>query len=59
MKKVLFIICLLLVGFTCGFLARFVEPPLDMVFSLGAAILPLGIWINFRHKFGFEDKDKT
>ena len=51
-KKVLFIICLLLVAFVCGFLGHYVPENLSMICSLGAVILPLGIYVNFKDKFG-------
>ena len=58
MKKVLFYICVLVPAPICGFLANWHQVPenLSMIFSFGAVFLPLGIYVNFRDKFGIKDR---
>lgn len=52
MKKVLFIICVLMPAPICGFLGQQVPENLGWICSFGAVVLPLGIYVNFKDKFG-------
>ena len=51
MKKILFIITIIILGGLCGLLGAFVPNDLSMIFSFGAFILPMGLYLNFKDKF--------
>ena len=51
MKEFLFIVAVAIVGKISAYLSLVVSGQHSIIFAVGAAVLPLGLYLSFRNKF--------